>query len=184
MSNNNDFIKNSDSSLVPEKVITTYGNDGSKHTSFVYSLESWATFNLFSIFAITAFMLTLIPIVSAIFLLFLLLRIDVRPLPNSHNLFGGIASLYLLIDYHNGWFVSELLGCFFSNQHQYWILYGNLALLFIHVFLFIFGNTLITLIKNKTWFFFIIFVLLVLSLLVSRILIDNNFISFIVKSIE
>lgn len=183
MSENN-FIKSSDSNLVPEKVITSYGNDGSKHTSFVYSLETWATFNLFSIFAILAFMLTLIPIVSAIFLIFLLLRIDAKPLPNSHNFFGGLAALYLLIDYHNGWLISRLIGCFFSYQYQYWMLYGNLALLFTHTFLFFLGDNIVAITKTKVGSILIIILLVILSLITSRILIDNNFISFIVKSIE
>lgn len=183
MSDNN-FIKASDATLVPEKVVSTYGNDGSKHTSFVYSLESWATLNLFSIFAVIAFMLTFIPVASAIFLLFYLLRIHVRPLPNSHNLFGALASLYLLIDYHNGWVMSSLIGCFFSHQYQYLMLYANLALFFTNTILLFLGTTILGDSKSKIASILAVFILFIISFFISKGLIDNHFFIFIIKSIK
>jgi len=183
MSDNN-FIKASDASLVPEKVVSTYGNDGSKHTSFVYSLESWATLNLFSIFSVVAFILTFIPIASVIFFFFYLLRIHVRPLPNSHNLFGALASLYLLIDYHNGWVMSRLIGCFFSHQYQYLILYANLALLFTHTILLFLGTTILGSTRSRVASMIAVLVLFIISFFISKGLIDSHFFTFIVKSIE
>lgn len=180
----NNFIKQTDSSLVPERVVTTYGNDGSKHTSFVYSLETWATFNLFNIFVYVGFILFLIPVISGIFLLFFILYINAKPLPNSHNFFGGISSFYLLIDYHNGWLISSLIGCFFSYRYQYWMMNVNMALLIVHTFLFFFGKQFVAMNGNKASSVLYIIGLTAVSFIGCRFLIDNHIISFIIKSIE
>jgi len=168
--------------IEPEHVIVTKGDDGLSHTSFMYTLENWGTISMIGLVPIIFLTIILPPIVSAIFLLLYLISFNDRVQPKAMNIIGGLVALYLLIDYHNGWFISQIIGCFFSKGYQLWMLYINLTLLMLHTILFFFGGTLAKLSggeKNLS-------IVLILSLgyllhLVSRVIIDHEIISFIIK---
>lgn len=178
----NQRVSKTDSHLYPEKVITTYGSDGSKHTSFVYSLESWATLSLFDFLGLFVGIAIAGPLASSVFLLFYLLNITNKPVPNSHNFFGGLAALYFLIDYHYGWLLSQLIGCLFSMENQYLMLYFNLALLLLHTTLFFYGERLVHIVENNK----ITAILLVLIIgagyyFISQAVIDGELVKFVFR---
>lgn len=183
MSKNN-YVDKVNVGIEPEHVVVTKGSDGSSHTSFMYTLENWATVSSIGLIPAIFMMVVLPPLASAIFLLTYLILFDTRFLPKLFNLIGGLAALYLLIDYHNGWIISQIVGCFFSKKHQYWILYGNLALLILHTLLFFFGGVLVRCAGyEKNLAIAYIGLLGYLLYLVSRVIIDHEIISFIIKVI-
>lgn len=178
------YVEKVNVGIEPEQVVVTHGSDGSVHTSFLYSLENWATISMIGWIPTIIAMIVLPPLVSAIFLLYFLLLFTGNSLPKGLNLIGGLAALYFLIDYHNGWFVSQIIGCFFSKKYQLWMLYGNMTLLMLHGLLLLFGRTLLKLSGyDKTPAIAYILGLGYLLHFVSRVIIDSGTISFIIKVI-
>jgi hypothetical protein len=129
-----------DNNIFPEKIVRTTSADGSIMTSAVYTLEAWSNITIFgliiNLFLIGIFM----PFVSALFLLFFCFGVKTRPIPNSHNLFGLLSSLYILIDFYKKWIFSSFIEIFFKTENIHEIQYINTGLLMVHFILLLFGQ--------------------------------------------
>lgn len=178
----NNYVKKVNVGIEPEHVVVTKGDDGTTHTSFVYSLENWATISMIGLVPSVVMMIVAPPIASAFLLLVYLFSFDGKHILRGVNIIGALAALYVLIDYHNGWFVSQLVGCFFSKEHQYWMLYCNLTMLILHAILYLFGASLVRLasFEKGIWMAYVLFLMLIIYQ-ISKVIINHNVISFIIK---
>jgi hypothetical protein len=162
-------------SIFPEKIIRTTGADGSKFTSQVYSFENWGNLSLISLFYFLGVLSVVAPFASAILLLFYVFSIDRIPSYCSHNFFGGLISLYLLIDIHKGWLFSVLIDIFTDPIEFKKVIYLQLGLLILHTILFFFGNVIYTFcFRNKFISFLVIAFMLYLTYNFSIFLIINK----------
>ena len=127
-------------SIFPEKTIRTTGNDGTKYTSQVYSFEGWGTLSFYSMIFMIIFTGILAPFVSVIFLLLFAIYMNVEPIPNSHNVFGILGSIYMMIDIYNHWFLSFILRIFFDVELITQTICFNMALIITHLVLLLLGS--------------------------------------------
>lgn len=128
------------SNIFPEKVVKTTGSNGTSYTSDVYSFEAWTNITLIYLVCMLIFIGISAPFTAAIFMIFYCRRINVKPVPTSHNLFGALAAIYMLVDYHFHWFFSEVIKLFFSHDNFMRVLYLNLALAIMHIILLLTGD--------------------------------------------
>jgi hypothetical protein len=162
-------------SIFPEKIVRTTGSNGTSFTSQVYSFENWGNLSLISLFYFLAVLSVIAPLASGLLLLFYALSIDRIPTFCSHNFFGGIVALYLLIDIHKGWIFSELIDVFTEPHEFNRVINFQLALLIIHTLLFFGGGVVYNLcLRSKFLSFLLIGAMLYLSYYISIFLIANH----------
>jgi len=162
-------------SIFPEKIVRTTGSNGTSFTSQVYSFENWGNLSLISLFYFLAVLSVIAPLASGLLLLFYVLSIDRIPTFCSHNFFGGIVALYLLIDIHKGWIFSELIDVFTEPHEFNRVINFQLALLIIHTLLFFGGGVVYNLcLRSKFLSFLLIGAMLYLSYYISIFLIANH----------
>jgi hypothetical protein len=112
---------------------------------------------------------------SALFLLFYVFSIDRIPNFSSHNFFGGIIALYLLIDIHKGWIFSVLIDIFTEPDDFKKVVMFQLGLLITHALLFFGGGVVYNLcLRSKFISFLAVGAILYFSYLVSMFLITNH----------
>ncbi len=162
-------------SIFPEKIVRTTGSDGTSFTSQVYSFENWGNLSLISLFYFLAVVSLIAPMASALFLLFYVFSIDRIPTFCSHNFFGGIIALYLLIDIHKGWIFSVLIDVFTEPDEFKTVINFQLGLLITHTLLFFLGEVVYNLcFRSKFISFLAVGAILYFSYLVSTFLIFNH----------
>ena len=90
-----------DLNIFPERIIETKSDGNGGAISSVYTLEAWSNLNIINFLWFMAAAVLFSPLVSGLFLLLYCLFITNKPIPNSYNLFGVIASVYFLVDFYN-----------------------------------------------------------------------------------
>ena len=162
-------------SIFPDKIVRTTGSNGTSFTSQVYSFENWGNLSLISLFFFLGIVSVIAPLASALFLVFYVFSIDRIPTFSSHNFFGGIIALYLLIDIHKGWIFSILIDMITEPDDFKKVVMFQLGLLITHTILFFGGGVVYNLcLRSKFISFLVIGAMLYLSYLISMFLISNH----------
>ena len=161
--------------IFPEKIVRTTGSDGTSFTSQIYSFENWGNLSLIGLFYFLAVLSVIAPMASGLLLLFYALSINRIPTFCSHNFFGGIIALYLLIDIHKGWIFSVLIDVFTDPDEFKMVINFQLALLITHTLLFFAGGIIYNFcLRSKFISFLAIGFMLYLSYFISMFLISNH----------
>jgi hypothetical protein len=124
--------------LFPDKIIktrkTSYG-----YRSTEYSYETIATHNGFLGMLLFIALSCASPFISGIFLIFYCIDATYDT-PVKYNYFGIIYSGYLIFDIKKEWLLSAVMSMIYDKSHFQNIIYLNVALLFAHILLLIYGD--------------------------------------------
>lgn len=131
-------------SVLPEKIIRTRNSDGSKSNSEIYSLDNWLNLNVSSILLIPLILIFIIfiPAISAFMLLSFCLKIDRKEKPIGLCIFGGLFSLYLLLDIHKGWILSTIIDFFYNKTEMPHVIYLNGATFITSFFVLLYSDSI------------------------------------------
>lgn len=144
---------NTDSTIFPEKIIRTTGEDGTSYTSRVYSLETWRNLGFLGVILMILLVALFGPIVPALFLLFYC--IDIHRDPKLWNILAIGVAIYMLIDLHNGWILSIIMSPFYNAKELIYVTYVCGAMILANIVVLFFGPVFYSISHGKKFLSFL-----------------------------
>ncbi len=121
----------------PDHVIQTRNADGTSTKSDMYSLDAYRNLGFLGVIGVVILLALFSPIVGAFCLI--LYCVDISRNPIGLNVISLLASLYFLIDLHNGWLISQLVLLHYDLTDMPAFIYLNGGVILANIFLLLFG---------------------------------------------